>query len=135
VSIEPEDSAHARAGGEAAQRPERHRMVAAQNERRQPLVPGAPHPVGDVLARGSDLREEARPRVALVDFLGHDQLDVAGVDASDTELLQMGLEPRVADRRGAHVHTAPAGPEIERGADDRQPFGLRHPAKRIGRVY
>ena len=33
---------------------------------------------------------------------------------------------RVADRGGPHVHAAAAGAEIERGADDREPFIHAH---------
>ena len=49
--------------------------------------------------------------------LGHRDEHVPPVDARAAEALDPLLEPGVADRRGAHVDAAAAGPQVQRGSD------------------
>ena len=118
MGVEPEHAPGPVRASQSAERPERHGVVAAEDERQLVGFDGGRDSVGHTLTGGQDRSQVAKPGVALVDRLGHCGLDVAPVKVGEPESLQPGLEPRVADRRRAHVHAPAAGAEIERSADD-----------------
>ena len=104
---------------EAAERPERDGVIAAEHERNRARARLLDDLRGDPLARRLDLRKKARALVAERRRLGHGRLDVPVVANRVAEALEPLLEARVANRRRPHVDAAPALPEVERRADDR----------------
>ena len=120
VGVDPEHAPGAANVRKTAERPERDRVIAAEDERDRAGLDLLDDLGRDALARRLDLGKEAGSLV--VDSAvasGHRRLDVpvvANVVAQTQEAL---LEPRVADRRRPHVDAAPALPEVERRADDR----------------
>src|SRR5205814_2076380 len=102
---------------EPAERPDRDRVVAAEHERQVAALARVVDERGDALARAFDRLEVTGARVADLGRLREPDADVAPVDADTPELLDPLLEPRVPDRRRAHVDTAPPGAQIEPGAD------------------
>ena len=95
-------------------------MVAAEDDRRAPLLDRPGDRAGDPLAGLLDLVEEARLRAPARGRFRDDRVHVPPVIALDAELLETILEARVANRRRAHVDAAAPGAEVERGADDRR---------------
>ena len=125
VRVDPDHAARlARGRAQAGERPERDRVVAAEDERDRA--------VGDDVARrcrraartprGSRAgTARARPRRRAPRARASSTLPRSTTrQPNDDEPL---LEPRVADRRRAHVDAAPALAEVERRPDDRH--GLR----------
>ena len=136
VRVEPEDPAGPLCAREPAERSERDGVVAAEHEGQSVALHRAHDQVGDPRTRLLDLREEAHPLVSDGAGLGDGRPDVAPVLTAPPESLYPRLQPRVPDRRGAHVDAAPAGSEIERGADHRDPlrvFRRSHRGKAICR--
>jgi hypothetical protein len=119
VGVDPQHTAGLRAVDETAERAERDRMVAAEDERHPPFVPRSSDLFGDPFAGTQDLAEVARPSVTDRRGLRDRGLHVPQIGAVAPQLTDPRLQLRIADRRGAHVHTPPAGTEIERRADDR----------------
>src|SRR5262249_1132244 len=117
VCVDPEHRAGAVRTRETTERADRDRVVAAEDERQVAALACFRDERRDAPARALDRLEVARPRVADLGRLREAGTDVAPVDADTAELLDSLLEPRVPDRRGAHVAPAPAGPQIEAGAD------------------
>src|SRR5581483_6671275 len=91
------------------------------------------HPGGDLRTGAHDRPQVARLRVADVGCLGDVRVDVAPVDALAPELRDPLLEAGVADRGGPHVDAAPAGAEVEAGADDCDGLCFGGHAPRLGR--
>ena len=119
VGVDPDHASRPVHAVQPAERPERDRVVAAEDDRNRPVAGGIRHELGDVSARLLDLRQEAGVLVAGVDGLRHRRADVAAVGVGIAEALDPGVEPGVADRGRAHVDTAAPGPEVEGGPDDR----------------
>jgi len=119
VSVEPEHAALPGCAREPAERPQRDRVVAAQDERHETFVDRLRHELRDPLTGLLDLRKEPDTLVADGARLGNSRHDVTPVDTAPPELLDPRLEPRVADRRGAHVDAAAARAEVEWGTDHR----------------
>ena len=101
----------------AAERADRDRVVAAEHERDRPAAARVLDQRRDALARALDRLEVARPRIADLGRLGQAHVHVAPVDALDAEARDPLLQPRVPDRARPHVDAAPAGTEVEPGAD------------------
>ena len=101
-------------GGEPAERPERDRVVAAQDDRDGAFLGRGRDATRNALAGVLDLGEEARTRVAGRGRLGDRGLDVAPVRALEPEPREAVVQARVADRGGPHVHAATAGAQVER---------------------
>ena len=131
MRVDPDDAPRLPRGrGEPAQRAHRDRVVAAEDER-----PGAlPHRSfddrGQLRARGEDLGHEAGPLVGEGETLRLRRHHVAAVGDVEPDAGEPLFEPRVADRRRAHVDAAALLAEVERGADDRN--GTVHGAEPIG---
>ena len=119
MRVEPEHAPGATHTGKAAERSERDRVVASEDERQVPALDGTCHELSDPLAGLLDLRQEARVLIADRACLGNGGHDVAPVLAAPPELRDLRVEARVPNRRGPHVDAPPAGTEIERRADDR----------------
>ncbi len=102
-----------------AERAERDRVVAAEDERQRAFARGASHFRGDPLARPPDFREEPRALAPGRNGLGESGGDVAEIRHLEAERLDPWAEIGVPDRGRAHVDAAPAGAEIERRADHR----------------
>ena len=100
-------------------------MVAAEDERRLPVAPCLRDELRHTVAQLEDLREVAGLVVTLERRLCDGRLDVAEIVRLDAELLgQMLRNARVANRRGPHVDSPPAGAEVEGSADESHlPFG------------
>jgi CheY-like chemotaxis protein len=94
-------------------------MVAAENNRCLVRARRIRDQCRDAIAQRDDLRQEARVLVAHRSRLRNRCFDVAVVVCANPELcLEMLGELGVSNRRRAHVDAAPAGPEIERRADE-----------------
>jgi hypothetical protein len=133
VGIHPEHAADLRAAGQAPERPEGDRVVAAEDERQPTLGLRAGNSVGDAVARAEDLGEVARALVSDGSGLGDRRLHVAEIGAIAAELLDPRLQPGVPDRRGTHVHAASARTEIEGRPDHRDGF-RRHRIFHVGQT-
>jgi hypothetical protein len=119
VGVDPEDPARPELAGEATERAEGDRVVAAEHEGSRLLADGSGDELRDAPARRLHRGEVADGLIAALDGLGDGRLDVAPVGRVDLQLVQPGLEARVADRRRAHVDAAPRLAEVEPRADDR----------------
>ena len=136
VRVDPDHAARLPCrGGEAGERADRDRVVAAEHERPRAFAHGLLDQRRERRAGLEDLGEEARALVHERERLGHRRRDVAAVGDREPDLGQPLVEPRVADRRRAHVDAAPGLAEVERCADDRD--GTLHGAKPYspGRSY
>ena len=119
MRVDPEHTARPVRRGETAERSERDRVVAAENERD---LPGA-RCLGTSAATRAHVslisgRKRARSSSSAV-ASGLGAVDVAEVADVVAEARQALLETRSPDRRGSHVDAAAALAEVERGADDR----------------
>ena len=114
-------------GGEAGERPDRDRVVAAEHERPRALAHRLLDQRRELRAGLEDLRQVPRPLVDERERLGLRRDDVAAVGDGEADLGQPLLEPCVPDRRRAHVDAAPGLAEVERRADDRD--GTLHGAE------
>jgi len=95
-------------------------VVAAEDERHETVPDDLRHLRGNLPARLEDRGEVACVRVAGVGGLPKRRRDVAAIAAEDLELVDPLSEPRIPDRRRAHVDApAAAGAEVERCSDDR----------------
>ena len=117
VRIEPEHAAGPGRRRHPADRPDRDRVIAAEDQRDEPAGARPRDERCDALAGALDRRQVAGVRIAGVGRLGDVDLDVAPVDADAPEPRDPLLEAGVADRRGPHVHPTPPGPEIQPSAD------------------
>ena len=126
MCVDPEDTSDAACPGEAAERAERDRVVAAEDERQRVLIEREADEPCDPAAGRLDLGEVARALVGVLGRLEHGRLDVAPVEHVVAELAQPVVETGVADRGRPHVDAAASRPEIERGADDRDLLACCH---------
>jgi hypothetical protein len=92
-------------------------VVSPEHERQIAVSRGAFDERCDPRPRLLDLRQEAGTFVLDLGRFRNGRFDVAEIDGLVADLSQTRLEPRVADRGRAHVHTATTRAEIERGAD------------------
>src|SRR5688500_1476763 len=118
MRIDPDDAGPASTAGDARERPDRHRVIAADDERERPAALDPPHALGKRLDDADDLARVARTVVLglALDPIGH--LKVAVVLDRVTECLEAPAQPRIPDRRGSHIDAAPASAEVHRDADD-----------------
>ena len=131
VRVDPEHAAGAVDGRQPAERPERHRVVAAEDERDLARRSGLGDEPRNPLARLLDLREEARALVVQRGLLRLRARHIPSVAHLVPEAAKPLLEPRRTHRRRPHVDTAPALAEVERGPDDRHvSLRLLHGAER-----
>ena len=115
VRVDPDHAARLpRRGRETGERPERDRVVAAEHERAAPSRTVASTQRRELRARVEDLRQEPRPLVDERERLRLRRDDVAAIGHGVADLDQPLLEPRVPDRRRAHVDAAPRLAEVER---------------------
>ena len=129
VRVDPDDAARPVRRRHADERPERDRVVAAEHERRRA---GARVRAATSFATWSHSsricgRKRARSSPDAVDSAtGASTLPRSlGLDAERRR--EMLRQPGVADRRRPHVDAAPAGAEVERGADQGHvPLGRLH---------
>ena len=120
VRVDPDDAAGPVHRRHSDERAERDRVVTAEHERCLTSQARLLDELRDAIAQREDLRQEARAIVSHRRRLGYRRLDVAEIVGVDAERVrEMLLEPRVANRRGAHVNPAAAGSEVERRADER----------------
>ena len=118
VRVQPDDAAGpAERPGQAAQRADRDRVVAAQHQRHLAVRHRPGDPVGKLLAGAADRRPVAGGGIALVERLHHARADVAVIVDDVAQLGHPLAQLGVADRGRPHVHAAPARPEVERRAD------------------
>ena len=103
MRVEPEHAARATHAGKAAERSERDRVVAPEDERQVPALDGTCDELRDPLAGLLDLRQETRTLVADRACLGNGGHDVAPVLAAPPELRDLRVEAGVANRGRAHV--------------------------------
>ena len=117
MSVEPEDAAGPVRPPEPRERAEGDGMVAAEDERDRAVQggigDGSPEPRAGFL----DLRQETSMFVTRRRGLGDRRRHVPEVDTPMSDRLQPSIEPRIPDRRGAHVDAAPPGAEVEGSAD------------------
>ena len=124
VRVDPDDAPGLpRGAAQARQRPERDRMIAAEDDRHSSIGDDVADDPCQPGARLQDLGQEPCARVRHRQRLGLGRRHVAPVHDPAAEGQQPLLEPGVPDRRGAHVHAAPALTEVEWRSDDRD--GLR----------
>jgi hypothetical protein len=93
-------------------------VVAAEHDRHPSRLRGVRDVGGDAAADLLDRPEVAAVLAALVGRLGHRCAHVAPVVDLAAERAQARLQIGVPDRGRAHVDAAPAGAEVEAGADD-----------------
>ena len=118
VRVDPDDAAGPVRLRHSDERSQRNRMVTAEHERCLTPQPRLLDELRDAVAQREDLRQEARRVIVDRERLRNRRLDVAEIVRHDAEgFRKMLRELRVANRRRAHVDAAPAGAEIERGAD------------------
>src|SRR5262249_52717808 len=118
VRVEPDDAAEALGTTEPAERPERDRVVAAEDERDRAVMGRLGNEFGDVAAGLPGLGEEPRMLVPGVDRFRHGGADVPTVVHLVSEPLDSVVQAGVADRGRAHVHASAPGAQVESGADD-----------------
>ena len=119
VRVDPEHATLPVHRRETSERPERNRVVAAEDQRQRATRCHLGHARRDQLARVVDLGKEARSFVPDRGRLRHGRLDVPLVAHRVPETDEALLEPRVPDRRRPHVDAPSPLPEVERGTDDR----------------
>ena len=117
MGVDPQHGAGPVGAREAAESPDRHGVVAAEDERQVAALTCLADERRDAPARALDRVEVARTRIADLGRLWKPGADVAPVDAAAPEPLDPLLETGVSDRRRAHVDTAPARAQIEARAD------------------
>ena len=117
VGVDPEHAAGPVRAGEAAERPDRNGVVAAEHERMQTLLDRARNEVRNPLAGLLDRRQEANALAAHLRRLGNCTLDVPPVEHRPPQPLDASSQAGVADRGGSHVDAAPARPEVETRTD------------------
>ena len=120
VRIDPDHATYLSGGrGQARERPERDRVVTAENERPGSVADGRLDEGGQFRAGVEDLGQESCALVTQRDRLRLRRHDVAPVGDRMPIARQALLETRVADRRRPHVDAATGLAEVERRADDR----------------
>ena len=119
VGVDPEHPPGAANLRKTPERPERDRVIAAEDERDRAGLDLLDDLRRDALARRLDLRKEAGSLVVDSRRLRDRRLDVPVVANVVAQAQEAFLEPRVADRGRPHVDSAPPLPEVERRADDR----------------
>ena len=119
VGVQPEHAAGPGSSREATEGAQCNRVVAPEHEGQEALLDRVRDVVRDPLAGLLDLRQEANPLIADGARLRDGRHHIPPVEAAPAELLDSRLEPCVADRRGAHVHSAAARTQIEPGTDHR----------------
>ena len=117
MRVDPEHAAGAVAAAEPPERADRHRVVAAENERQQPVLAAcvtrpATRSHCALIGRGS-----AHARSPTSARLRDGRLDVSPVEDLAPSSSMPRREPRVADRGRPHVDAAAAGAQVESRAD------------------
>ena len=102
---------------ETAERADRDRVVAPEDERQGAVRHRGRDEPRNPLARSDDLRKKARVLRAHLGRLGDGRLDVSPVFARPAEASDPVVEPRIADSGRAHVDATPARAEVERRSD------------------
>ena len=128
MRIDPDHATYLSGGpGQARERPERDRVVTAENERPGSLRHGRLDEGGQFGAGVEDLGQESCALVTQRDRLRLRRHDVAPVGDRMPHRPQALLETRVADRRRPHVDATTGLAEVERRTDD--PDGTAHGAE------
>src|SRR6185503_1006987 len=120
VGVEPDCAPGAVARSKTAKCSESDGVVAAEDDRKAAVGHGCRDPLGHSGAGFLDLRKEARVRIATLGRLRCCGANVAQVLAFEPESQEALVEPRVTDRRRAHVHPSAARAEIQGSPDDRK---------------
>ena len=121
MGIEPENSA--RPGrGEPAERADRDRVVAAENQRDEAFLTNSLDLGRDPRAGVQDLVQEARLLGAARPGLREGRLDVASILDVDPGAGELSVQAGIANRRWAHVDAAAPCAEIESGSHDRHAY-------------
>src|SRR5207245_9471321 len=131
VRVHPDDAGATAAVGDSGERPDRHGVVTAEDDRDVPGSLDVGDDVSQVLEDADDLVDVMRPAVHLRELVLVDLTEVLGgplvaVGDADvpaianrvTEAREAIAKARVANRRRAHVHAAAVPAEIHRHADD-----------------
>ncbi len=128
MGVDPDHaSGLTRGRSKTGQGADRDRMVAAEHEGQRTVAGRLLDERGERGAGLQDLGEKTGPVVDEGERLGLGRDDVAAVEDRERDRRQPLLEPRVADRRRAHVDAAAGLAEVERRADDRD--GTLHRAQ------
>ncbi len=125
MRVDPQNASRAAVcAREAAEGAQGDGVIAAEDERLVAVRDRPLHEPGDPLGGHLDLRQEPHALVTHVGGLGDRGFDVSEVDHLAAEFLESSPQPRIADRRWAHVDAAPILPEVERSADHCHRFQL-----------
>ena len=127
VRVDPEHAADAVGPREAAERADRDRVVAAEDERQGALLERQADESRHAVARGLDLGQVPR-RASASSVASGTGLHVAPVEHLAAEAAKTLLDACVPDRGGTHVDAAASGAEVECGADHRDPRACTHDA-------
>ena len=111
--------------GEAGDRPHRHRVVAAEHDRRRSRLERLAHAVAQRLADLEDLLQVLEARVAGPWVSGIFTCRSPQSSTSWPSCGDLRVHLRHAERGGAHVDAAAAGAEVEGNADEGH-ASLRH---------
>src|SRR5439155_16240849 len=104
--------------GDAGDRADRNRVIAAQRHGKEPRLERLVNAVRDFLARLLDFLQVLGALVAKVLLLGELDVNVARVLHLMAQVLDGRVQPRRAYRRRPHVHAAPLLPEVQRHAQN-----------------
>ena len=121
MRIEPDQTQRLAAFGEpiggTGHRADRDAVIAAEHERHAPVIEAAVHCFHEILAGGEDRLLVAQPSGADLLGLGDHHIEIAVVLDLVSQVLELLLQIRDADRGGAHVHASTARAEVDGDTD------------------